>query len=811
MTAPNLAVRSIRLRGFRGMLAPFEVPLSGKTASGIVHGRNGSGKSSITDAWEFLHVGRIGHLAKEGAGPESYAHRKALADESYVEIEFVDAAMGVVRWYTDGRTSSKDAKAAKKKLELLRAHAPHPCQIRFADLSRFVELTKTERHDALAGLMGFTAQVETQKALRRVHKSLKEQAEASQARVNVIAREISALLGEAECDDVRILELLNGVFSTHGAPLASSRETLGPCVESLAAILARDSAAVELSSTEAFHRVLTRLVVTPAIRAGVENYVAHLRELRAHQATAVDALLMTLYDAGAATLRESEYREDDPCPLCGQPFVGDLRSHIEIEVDSLRSLKQHRDQADVQRRKVISALSAATSLHGALTTGIADSTAGGVEWSAESLLACCGDIEAAFDRVRELLQRAPEQVDDLQIASLATLVDELATLEGLFLSQHGMLVGDATQRIQALRADTSRAALVADHAKASRVVERWTALVDARNADVAFVETTRRFGVLVEDFVTSSILNVQARFKLISDEVEQYFNILEAHTAGIQNPALRLLHDQDRAVVLEVEFRGDVISPAYKYLSESQLNSFGLAVFLASARRFNPNFRFLVLDDVVNSFDGQKRPQVIKLLKQEFAEHQILLLTHDRVWWARLTDAFRSWTRLHIVRYEPLTGPVVAQGRSEIEEIERLLAADDPRGAGGLLGPFLEKELQDLCEGFEVLVTYNRRNEYTLAPLLERFRVRVSSKLGAGHLVTTATVALESDLMFRNFMAHWKDPDSEITVEELSTVLERWKDLDALLSCAEPKCHGVPEYDGDSAFACACGTLVLSK
>ncbi len=811
MIAPNLTVRSIRLRGFRGMLAPFEVPLSGKSASGIVHGRNGSGKSSITDAWEFLHVGKIGHLAKEGAGPESYAHRKALADDSYVEIEFVDAAMGVVRWYTDGRTNSKEAKAAKKKLELLRRHAPHPCQIRFADLARFVELTKTERHDALAGLMGFTTQVETQKALRRVHKSLKEQAEAGQATVSAIAREISVLLGEAECDDVRILELLNGVFSTHGVLLAPSREALGPCVETLTARLARDSAAVALSSTEAFHRALTRLVVAPGIREGVENYVAHLLDLRAHQATVVDALLMTLYDAGAATLRESDYREDDPCPLCGQVFEGDLRSHIETELDSLRSLKQLRDQADIQRRKVISTLSAATALHGALTTGLADSAAGGVEWSADSLVACCGDIEDAFDMVRELLQRAPEQLDDIQIASLARLVDELATMQGLFLSHHGVLVGDATQRIQALRADTSRAALVADHAKVSRVVERWSALIDARNADIALSETTRRFGVLVEDFVASSIANVQARFKLISDEVEQYFNILEAHTAGIKNPALRLLHDQDRAVVLEVDFRGEVISPAYKYLSESQLNSFGLAVFLASARRFNPNFRFLVLDDVVNSFDGQKRPQVIKLLKQEFAEHQILLLTHDRVWWAQLTNAFRSWTRLHIVRYEPLTGPVVAQGRSEIEEIERLLAVDDPRGAGGLLGPFLERELQDLCEGFQVLVAYNRRNEYTLAPLLERFRVRVNSKLGATHPVTIAGVALESDLTFRNFMAHWKDPDNEVTVEELSTVLERWKALGALLTCAELKCHGVPEYDGESAFVCSCGNLVLSK
>lgn len=811
MTPPNLAIRRIHIRGFRGMLAPFEVPLSGKIASGIVHGRNGSGKSSITDAWEFLHVGKIGHLAKEGAGPDSYAHRKAPADESYVEIEFVDTAMGVVRWHTDGRTNSKETKAAKKKLDLLRAHAPHPCQIRFADLSRFVELTKTERHDALAGLMGFTAQVETQKALRRVHKALKDQVEAGRAKLSAIARELSALLGEADCNDVRVLELLNGVFTTHGVTIAASREAAPPGVESLAALLARDSDAVTLSSTEAFHRVLTRLVVGPSVRESLQSYVGHVRNLREHQATTVNALLMTLYDAGAKTLRESEYSEGDPCPLCGQVFAGDLRTHIQTELDSLRLLKELRDQADIHRRKSISVLPAATALHGTLTTGIADSTAAGLHWSAESLVSCCGDIEAAFDRIRELLQQSPERLDDTQVASLATLVDQLAAMEEQFESHQSTLVDEASQRMDALRADTSRAVLVADHAKMSRAVERWNALSDARNADTALSETTQRFGGLVEDFVTSSIANVHARFTMISQEVEQYFNILEAHTPGIQNPALRLLHDQDRAVVLEVEFRGDVISPAYKYLSESQLNSFGLAVFLASARRFNPHFRFLILDDVVNSFDGQKRPQVIKLLKQEFSEHQILLLTHDKVWWAQLTDAFRSWTRLHVLRYDPSFGPVVAHGHSEVEEIERRLANDDPRGAGGQLGPFLEQKLQELCEGFEVLVTYNQRNEYTLGPLLLRFRVRLADKLGSGHPVAAAAVAFESDLVFRNFMAHWKEPDIEFTVEELATVLDRWKALESLLTCAEPKCHGVPRYDGKSAFICPCGNLVIAK
>lgn len=276
----------------------------------------------------------------------------------------------------------------------------------------------------------------------------------------------------------------------------------------------------------------------------------------------------------------------------------------------------------------------------------------------------------------------------------------------------------------------------------------------------------------------------------------------------MRSPALKLLPDQDRAVILEVEFRGEAVSPAYRMLSESQLNSFGLAAFLASARQFNSEFRFLILDDVINSFDAYKRPQVIRLLKEEFPEHQFLVMTHDETWANRLVEEFPRWVRRRFARYEA-TGPVVEEGLSDLEKIQARIDRDEATDAGRILGPFLERQLQELSEDFQALVRYNRRNEYTLAPLLTRFRIRVKQKLGNTHPLTAAVEKLEGEQAFRNLCAHWKNPVAPITPEEIQIVVNAWNRVDELVRCPEAACFGFLRYDGSRRFKCRCGATVL--
>ncbi|MHC1573802.1 MAG: AAA family ATPase, partial [Candidatus Syntropharchaeales archaeon] len=93
-------IKKIAISGFRGInTPPLELDFQkGKSArSMMIYGRNGSGKSSIVDAWEWLYSEKIEHLAKEGAGPQSYPHKEAERGQTYIEVEFTDNEIGKIR------------------------------------------------------------------------------------------------------------------------------------------------------------------------------------------------------------------------------------------------------------------------------------------------------------------------------------------------------------------------------------------------------------------------------------------------------------------------------------------------------------------------------------------------------------------------------------------------------------------------------------------------------------------------------------------------------------------------------------------
>jgi len=313
---------------------------------------------------------------------------------------------------------------------------------------------------------------------------------------------------------------------------------------------------------------------------------------------------------------------------------------------------------------------------------------------------------------------------------------------------------------------------------------------------------------VVDRFVQAALVDVTARFAQISDKVTTFFSILEKDTPGIGAPNLKLDATKDRSVVLEVVFHEKPVSPAYKYLSESQLNSFGLAVSLASAVHFNKDFPFLILDDVVNSCDAHKRSHLIEILDEHLAHVQVLLLTHDRLWRDLLHRRLPTWGKLDFLRYEVGVGPITAPAKNTYDLIKDDVARDDATTAGGRLAHYMESAAQAIGEAIEIDVKFNRKGEYTLDPLLTAIRVRLGNKLGANHPATQQIVRITQDNAYRNWSIHCKTGGTPITCVEVQTVVKNWQAFEALMVC--PDCSAPLAY-ADPGFSCGCGKTTLNK
>lgn len=152
----GIALKSLILTAFRGSSTTFKLPFEKGRKLTLVYGENGTGKTTICDALEFLAVGDVGSLNDKGMGRalEKYwpSANKALSD-----IDVVLATSNGVECrgrFVDKKPVFEPADA-RPLIELLRqqqitALIETPPAKRYEVLQRFIDVEAVEKsEDAL--------------------------------------------------------------------------------------------------------------------------------------------------------------------------------------------------------------------------------------------------------------------------------------------------------------------------------------------------------------------------------------------------------------------------------------------------------------------------------------------------------------------------------------------------------------------------------------------------------------------------------------------------------------------------------------
>ncbi len=117
-------------------------------------------------------------------------------------------------------------------------------------------------------------------------------------------------------------------------------------------------------------------------------------------------------------------------------------------------------------------------------------------------------------------------------------------------------------------------------------------------------------------------------------------------------------------VTPKLQFRGKELASPQTFLNEARLSALALAIYFAGrqvcAATLQTNTpRLMVLDDVLIGLDQSNRLPVLQVLDKHFPDWQIVLLTHDRVWFemARFHLADRGdWDTLELFEEIEPTG-----------------------------------------------------------------------------------------------------------------------------------------------------------
>jgi hypothetical protein len=343
----------------------------------------------------------------------------------------------------------------------------------------------------------------------------------------------------------------------------------------------------------------------------------------------------------------------------------------------------------------------------------------------------------------------------------------------------------------------------------------WPNYVSVMESSRSLGEKAKQVSIAYDHAVQSRKGAVQKILDEVASIANGYYD--KMHPAeGIAVTSLHIRPTESGSVMLSARFDGELESPLLHY-SESHLDTLGLAYFLAFRRReatLAPEFKLLVLDDVLHSVDAEHRGRISSLIRDEFSDHQLVITTHDRYFYDRLrlmlgTGGFKY---LSLLRWDIEHGPVLGDASTDLDRILDIetrpkRAAEELAAAGGRL---MELMLRHLAERLQVavLARFERPHDIgTLWPPVAKQLKKRSSFTGLnGNLVDQ----LDQNAWVRNRLgAHYEEVASSVTPAEVQEFAEQLANLYRATFCDECRTFISEQPNGD--WRCACGKVGYPK
>lgn len=199
------------------------------------------------------------------------------------------------------------------------------------------------------------------------------------------------------------------------------------------------------------------------------------------------------------------------------------------------------------------------------------------------------------------------------------------------------------------------------------------------------------------------------------------------------------------------------ITPQFVY-SESHLDTLGICVFIALAKKYGAANSILILDDVVMSVDEKHLDRFISLLHDEadnFAH--IIITTHYRPWKDRYRYNRAPSQKVHFVELRPWSlgnGIRVQNGKLAIDELR--LALSDPdyydrQKITSIAGVILENILDYLSVLFQCRVARKPKNDYQLRELLNSISSKLMNLLKVEHIGKNSSGKYDGTVVLKSF------------------------------------------------------------
>jgi AAA domain len=305
----------------------------------------------------------------------------------------------------------------------------------------------------------------------------------------------------------------------------------------------------------------------------------------------------------------------------------------------------------------------------------------------------------------------------------------------------------------------------------------------------------------------TTVQSIVERLAALANEYYEYVHPNE----NIAQSSLDVRQVGRGSVDITTSFHGNRESPLLHF-SESHLDTLGLCYFLA-ARKLeaddNPDFKLLILDDVVHSVDAEHRDRIARLIRDKFSDHQLVVVTHDSIFYQRLiTILGNQFEHLYFVNWTLEQGPIRIEASTDVDRIRKpeLRNASSQAELASASGRFAEWLFRLLTESLHVAVQARFSRPHDLGSLWPPLAAKLRKHKGIGPTCSHTLDRIEANQWVRNKIgAHYNEPESQVTPGEVREFAEGLSDLYQITFC-EVCSLTVAKID-DKTCACTCGAI----
>jgi len=686
---------SLEIKQVRG-IKDLSLGLDGKNI--VISGINGSGKSGVVDALDFLFTGQMGRLIGTGTqGISLKKHGKHIDCDDLAQclvsatvmVKGIKEQLRLVRRFNDSSTLEVSPEQFTDQVNKLLHAIKGQHLLTRRDILRFVAADKNDRAQQIQNLLNLNEIESTRTVLvkaKNVYENIKQ---AANRDLQEAARQIVATTEIPTPLPRTLLAFINKNRAIlRGQPflqlqyLDLKKDLSRPADYSANSLNPKLSAIDFAEVIKQADRIVTEDL--SVLSASVNNPLTKIKS---------DPLILKNLKTRRLVELGLELADDDAllCPLCDSHWTsGEL-------IPYLTSKQEKAEAADILANEVNVAVDRIKALAEPLKAALAkaNSIAIKIESFAESK-----KLRTWLDRIEEL--------DDL----LSMITDTYTLPEGVELSLAKYL--EEAQLAVTLKSIQDKVVSASPSATAEGTA--WELLIRLEENFIPYNRAKRRFQIARKNSAFATTINdhfSQAREMVLGDlykVVGETFVTLYRELHGDHEDRFGAnLEPTLAGIKFDVDFHGRGQFPPLALHSEGHQDSMGVCLFLALSDRLNKGvFDLVMLDDVVMSVDVEHRQKLCEVLRDNFGDRQFIITTHDKVW----AEMLRTATIVNrkglkeFFNWSIDAGPNIFESQDIWSRIDEYLQKGDVSGASGQLRRGGEEFFHSVCERLDCTIKF---------------------------------------------------------------------------------------------------------